>query len=256
MSERVKQVGTLVVTFASILLPAFGAFTPGDTNTGEVSGRFFRDVYIIPADYAFAIWGPIYLGFLAFAVFQALPAQRDNPRLAATRLWLAGTALLNAAWGAVFNNLLFGLSALVIVVMLVVALVMHRTMQIGQVKVYGVERFVRLPFSLYAGWLTVATILNVGGVLAVNGWDGFGISYPMWGVVMLLVGAALGLATRFRWRDPVYGGVFVWAYVGIVIARIDTPLVAVTAGVLAFVFMLSLVPGIGSLMRLRRRATA
>ena len=130
---------------------------------------------------------------MLFAVVQALPAQRDNPRFAATRLWLAGTALLNAAWIAIFDNLLFGLSAVVIVLMLVVALVMHRTMGIGRVKVYGVERFVRFPFSLYAGWLTVATIVNVAGVLAVSGWDGFGLPYPVWGVVMLLVAAAIVL---------------------------------------------------------------
>lgn len=256
MSEKVKQVVTLVVTFASILLPAFGAFTPGDTNTGEVSGQYFRDVYIIPADYAFAIWAPIYLGFLTFAVFQALPAQRDNPRFAATRLWLAGSALLNAAWGAVFNNLLFGLSAVVIVVMLAVALVMHRTMGIGRMKVYGVERFVRFPFSLYAGWLTVATIVNVAGVLAVNGWDGFGISYPVWGVVMLLVAAAIVVTTRLRWRDPVYGGVLMWACVGVIVARAEVPLVAVTAGVVGLTVLATFVPGVGNLTRPRRRATA
>ena len=242
MSEKVKQIVTLVVTFTGILAPSFGAFSPGSSSTGEISGRFFRDVYIIPADYAFAIWAPIYLGFLLFAVVQALPAQRDNPRFAATRLWLAGTALLNTAWIEIFDALLFGLSAVVIVLMLAVALVMHRTMGIGRVKVYGVERFVRFPFSLYAGWLTVATIVNVAGVLAVNGWDGFGVPYPVWGVVMLLVAAAIVLTTRLRWRDPVYGGVLVWACVGIIVARAEVPLVAVTAGVVALAVLATFVP--------------
>ena len=256
MSEKVKQIVTLVVTFAGVLFPAFGAFRPGSTSTGEISDRYFSDVYIIPADYAFAIWAPIYLGFLFFAVVQALPAQRDNPRFAATRLWLAGTALLNAAWGEVTNNLLFGLSALVLVAMLVVALVMHRTMQIGRTKVYGLERLLRLPFSLYAGWCTVATILNVGVVLAVNGWDGFGISYPVWGALMLVVAAVIMVITRFRWRDPVVGGVLLWACVGIVLARADVPIVAGTAGVVALVAAATLVPGAGGLLRPRRRATA
>ena len=242
MSEKVKQIVTLVATFVGILLPTLGAFRPGSTGTGEISDRYFSDVYIIPADYAFAIWAPIYLGFLFFAVVQALPAQQNNPRFAATRLWLAGTAILNAVWIEVTNNLLFGLSAFVIVLMLVVALVMHRTMQIGRIKVYGVERFVRLPFSLYAGWLTVATILNVGAVLAISGWNGFGISYPVWGVVMLLVAAAIVLTTRFRWRDPVVGGVLVWACVGIIVARSDVPMVAGTAGVVALVVAATLVP--------------
>lgn len=242
MSEKVKQVVTLVVTFAGILAPSLGAFSPGSSSTGEISDRYFRDVFIVPADYAFAIWGPIYLGFLLFAVVQALPAHRNNPRFAATRLWLAGTALLNALWIAVFDALLFELSAAVIVVMLAVALYMHRTMEIGRTKVYGVERLVRWPFSLYAGWLTVATIVNVAGVLAVGGWDGFGVPYPVWGALMLLVAAAIVLTTRFLWRDPVYGAVLVWAGVGIVVARPDVPLVAVTAGVVALTVAATLVP--------------
>jgi len=102
------------------------------------------------------------------------------------------------------------------------------------------ERLLRLPFSLYAGWLTAATILNAAGVLADNDWGGFGISYPVWGVIMLFVATAIGLLTRFRWNDPVYGAVFVWAFVGIVIARAEIPLVAVMAGVLAVVFAVSL----------------
>lgn len=256
MSERVKQVLTLVATFAGVLGPAFGAFSPGNSNTGEISGRFFSDVYIIPADYAFAIWTPIYLGFLAFAVFQALPAQRLNPRFMRVRLWLAASALLNAAWIAVFNNLLFGLSLVIIVAMLVLALVMHRTLEIGRTKVYGFERIVRLPFSLYAGWLTAATILNTAGVLADSDWGGFGISYPVWGVVMLVVAAAIGLLTRFRWNDPVYGAVFVWAFVGVVVARADVPLIAVTAGVLAAVFAVSTLTLVGNFFSTLRRNTA
>jgi len=241
MNERLKQILTLVTTFAGVLSPAFGAFSPGDSNTGEVSGRFFSDVYIIPADYAFAIWAPIYLGFLAFAVFQALPSQRLNPRFMRVRLWLAASALLNAAWIAVFNNLLFGLSLVIIVAMLVLALVMHRMLEIGRTKVYGFERVARLPFSLYAGWLTAATILNTAGVLADSDWGGFGIGYPVWGVVMLVVATLIGLLTRFRWNDPVYGAVFVWAFVGVVVARAETPLIAVTALVFALIFAATLV---------------
>lgn len=257
MSERVKQIITLVATFAGVLGPSLGSFSPGSSTTGEISGRFFRDVFIIPADYAFAIWAPIYLGFLAFAVFQALPAQRLNPRFMRVRLWLAASALLNAAWIAAFNNLLFGLSLVIIVGMLITALVMHRMLEIGKTKVYGLERVLRLPFSLYAGWLTAATILNTSGVLAVNDWNALGVAYPVWGVIMLFIATVIGLLTRFRWNDPVYGAVFVWAFAGVVIARPEIPLVAVSAGALAVVFALSLLmPTTGFLFGRRRKTVA
>ena len=244
MNERAKQILTLIVTFLGILGPSLGLFTGGTPDTGEVSGRFFREVLIIPADYAFAIWAPIYFGLLAFAVYQVLPAQRLNPRFCRVRPWLIASSLLNAAWIISFDNLRFSLSLVIIIAMLVIALVMHRALEIGKIKVHGWERFLRLPFSLYAGWLTAATILNTAGVLAVNNWDGFGLSYTAWGVVMLLVASIIGLTARFRWHDPAYGAVFVWAFVGVVIARPEIPVISVTAGVLALVFFIALfIPG-------------
>ena len=240
MNEKAKQIFTLVVTFVGIFGPSLLSFVSETIDTGAISGQYFSDVFIVPADYAFVIWAPIYLGLLAFAVYQALPAQRDNPRFAKTRVWLAASALLNAAWIVSFNNLFFTLSAVVIVGMLITALAMHRTLEIGTTRVFGLERILRIPFSLYAGWLTVATIVNAAGVLAVDDWNGFGLSYAAWGVVMLGVAALIGLITRFRWNDPVYGGVFVWAAIGIIVARSETLSIALTAGALALVFSLSL----------------
>ena len=243
MNEKAKQILTLVATFAGVLAPFLTSFTPSSSSTGEVSGQYFKDVLIVPADYAFVIWAPIYLGFLVFAVYQALPAQRNNPRIAKTRLWLGASALLNAAWIVAFDNLLFTLSLIIIVGMLITALVMHRTLEIGATRVLGLERWLRVPFSLYAGWLTVATIVNAAGVLAVEDWNSaFPSLYPLWGVAMLLVATVLGLLTRFDWRDPVYGGVFAWAFVGVALKSGQPTLIVLTASVLAFLFVLSLFP--------------
>ncbi len=243
MNEKAKQILTLVATFFGVLAPSLTSLTPSSSSTGEISGRYFRDVFIVPADYAFVIWAPIYLGLLAFAVYQALPAQRHNPRIAKTRLWLIVSALLNTAWITAFDNLFFALSLVIIVGMLITALVMHRTLEIGRTQVYGLERWLRIPFSLYAGWLTVATIVNAAGVLVVRDWGGLPYFYPVWGVATLLVAAFIGLYTRFYWRDPVYGGVFVWALLAVAL-KTDQPLViVVTSSVLALLFLLSLFPG-------------
>ena len=257
MNEKTKQIAALVATLVGVLSPALSAFSPGSSSTGEISGRYFREVLIVPADYAFVIWAPIYLGFLAFAIYQALPAQRHNPRFAKTRLWLAASALLNAAWIIAFDNLLFTLSLAIITLMLITALRMHRTLEIGETRVFGLERYLRVPFSLYAGWLTVATVVNAAGVLAVNDWGepGF-LLYPLWGVAMLLVASVIGLTTRFTWRDPVYGGVFVWALIGIAVAPNQPLVVILTAGVLALVFALSLLPSSNIFKRRAQGATA
>lgn len=248
MNERIKQLLTLVLTWVGIAGPSLFSALTGGMDTGEISDQFFGDVLIIPADYAFAIWAPIYLGFLIFAVYQALPAQRDNPRFRQVRPWLMLTAGLNAAWLIVFNSLLnFPLSAVIIVGMLITALAMQGALEIGRTRVTGWERWLRVPFSLYAGWLTAATILNVAGVLTTSGWDGGPLSFPAWGVIMLAVATAVGLAVRFLRRDPVYGGVFVWAFVGVIVANLGVPLVAVAAAVLAVVVLLTLIRPLGRL---------
>lgn len=242
MNEKVKQIVTLIATFAGVLAPALGAFAPSSSSTAQVSAQYFDEVLVIPADYAFAIWGPIYLGFLAFAVFQALPDQRYNPRFVKTRGWLSAAAILNAAWITAFDNLLFTLSLVIIIGMLVTALRMHRTMEIGKTRVFGLERYLRIPFSLFAGWLTVATVVNVSGVLAVNDWGEPSFLYPVWGVTVLLAASVIGLTTRFYWRDPLYGGVFAWALLGIALKDGRPSIIVLSAALLAGLFALSLFP--------------
>ena len=81
--------------------------------------------------------------------------------------------------------------------------------------------FIRLPFSVYFGWITVATIANATTLLVSLGWDGFGISEPTWTVIIIAVGLAIGIATMLRNRDIAYGLVIIWAYVGILIKHIS-----------------------------------
>lgn len=64
--------------------------------TGQISDSFA--VYFVPAGYVFAIWGIIYIGLLAFGIYQALPSQRTNPRLRSLGYWFALSCLANSVW--------------------------------------------------------------------------------------------------------------------------------------------------------------
>jgi len=88
--------------------------------------------------------------------------------------------------------------------------------------------FIRLPFSVYFGWITVATIANVTTLLVdklgspVNL---LGISEVVWTIIILLVGLVIGVITTLKHRDVPYGLVIVWAYIGILIKHLmDKPL--------------------------------
>jgi hypothetical protein len=77
--------------------------------------------------------------------------------------------------------------------------------------------FIRLPFSVYFGWITVAAIANATVLLVSRGWNGFGIPEPVWAIAMIIVGMLIGAVTTIRNRDVAYGLVLVWAYSGILI---------------------------------------
>src|SRR5690606_32131127 len=107
---------------------------------------------------------------------------------------------------------------------------------------------IHIPFSVYLGWITVATVANASYVLYDANWDGFGIGGPVWAAIMLVIAAAVTLAIIVRHRDIAYTAVIVWALVGIIVKQSETPVVAVTAGV-----MTAVVVGAALLFALRPR---
>ena len=83
MKDTLRQIAVILTIIATIVINVLANALPiNGLNTGEISDRF--QVYFVPAGYVFSIWGLIYLGLIAFAIFQALPSQRQNPRLRAS----------------------------------------------------------------------------------------------------------------------------------------------------------------------------
>jgi len=226
---------TLLITFAGVLLPWLFNRRPPVASDATVQAVTF-----LPAPYASIIWAPIYTGFLLFAVWQALPAQQHNPRVAAARPWLALTAILNCTWLWAIARHRPVWSIVLVVLMLLVALVLHRALRIGRVPVEPREAWLRVPFSLYAGWLTIVLFVTTSIALVRLGWDGFGWSPVTWGILLIVASSALGLLLRFDLDDPVYGGALVWGYLAIVVQQQQLPLVALFAGIAAALCLLSL----------------
>jgi hypothetical protein len=128
---------------------------------------------------------------------------------------------------------------LVLLVSLIIANVISRSGQPGHAAV-ATRWAVQAPLSLYLGWISVATIANISGALYAARWDGWGIAPEWWGVVVLVVGAALAVAGLARHRDAVFAGVFVWAFAGIAVAT-PASLVQMTATALAVLIAVGIV---------------
>jgi translocator protein len=143
-------------------------------TTGAVSDKY--PVLFTPAGYVFSIWGLIYLGLLAFVIYQALPGQRNNPRLERVGYWFFWSCIFNSIWIFLWHYELMLWSVLVMGGLLVSLIMVYLRLETGRSRVAAVEMFLaRLPFSIYLGWISVATIANVSVLLFTLGWDGIGL---------------------------------------------------------------------------------
>jgi hypothetical protein len=226
--DTLRQVTNVLLVVLALTVNVLASTLPlNGQNTGEISDRF--DVYFVPAGYVFAIWLVIYIGWIAFAIYQFLPAQKDNPRLKQLGYWFALSGVFNAAWLFCWHYNLFGLSVLVMLALLVTLIVSYLKLDVGRRAGSAGEKWaVDIPFSVYLGWVSVATIANITSWLYSINWDGFGIAPQFWAVIMLAVASFVGALMAFRRRDAGYLFVFVWAFAGIAVEQADTPLVAYT----------------------------
>jgi hypothetical protein len=213
---------TVVVNAAANALPINGQ------TTASISDRF--DVLVIPAGYVFAIWGVIYALLAAFTIDQARPSRAADPVLRRLGYLPALSGVLNTTWLVLFQYEFFVLTVPVMVALLVTLIAINAITFADRARLTGPSRWtIRLPFSVYLGWITVATIANIAQTLDVVGFDAFGIAPPL--VASAVLGLGLAIAVTYIWRfaDVAYGAVIVWAYVGIAVKEAATPLVPLVA---------------------------
>lgn len=249
-ADKLRQIVVLIAMLATITVNALANALPiNGQTTGEISDRF--EVYFVPAGYVFSIWGVIYLGLLAFAIYQLLPAQRENPRLRKIGGWFVLGALANSAWIFLWHYELFPGTLLAMLVLLASLIAIYLHLDIGRAPVRGVEKWlVDLPFSIYLGWITVATIANVTSLLDYLGWGGWGISGQVWAVIMLAAGVCVAGAVHLTRTDAAYMLVILWAFIGIAVKHSEASLVATSAWIASGVLVALLAVGI--LLKTRR----
>jgi benzodiazapine receptor len=244
MRDSLTRAVNVLVTIAVLVVNGMANALPlNGLNTGEISDQF--KVYFVPAGYVFSIWGLIYLGLIGFSIYQALPSQRDNTRLQRIDLLYALSGVANIAWLFLWHYEVFELTIVVMVALLLLLIAIYLRLGIGRSRVSAAETWlVRVPFSVYLGWITVATIANATSLLDYLNWSGWGIAPEWWAVIMLVAGAIIASLVSLTRGDVAYILVIVWAFAGIAVKHSATALVAITAWVMAAVVLLTLVAGV------------
>jgi len=240
----VQQYVNLLIVIVTIAFNGLANALPlNGQNTGQISDRF--QVYFVPAGYVFSIWGLIYLSLLAFAVYQVLPAQRGNPRLQRIGYLFALSCVANMAWLFLWHYEYFVLTVLVMLTLLLLLIAIYLRLGIGRVRrvqVALVEQWcVDIPFSIYLGWITVATIANFTSVLNYLQWSGWGISPEVWTLIMLAAGVCIASAVSLTWGDVAYMLVIIWAFAGIAVKQAGVPVIATGAWIATVLVGLMLV---------------
>ena len=214
-ADIVRQIVVIVAYIATIGVNAVANILPiGGKTTGELSDQF--EVFFVPAGYVFSIWSIIYLGLGAYAVYQALPAQRANPRMRVIG-WLFGwSSVFNCAWILAWHFQYVGISFLIMLGILGTLIAIYARLFAAYVVASRSEKITtHWTFRIYLGWITVATIANATTLLDSVGYSGAPLAPASWAAILLLIAAAIGLVFVRKLGDSAYALVLIWAFIGI-----------------------------------------
>ena len=202
----------------------------GGQTTGEISAKY--PTLFTPDGFTFSIWGLIYLSLAVFVVYQALPAQRDNADIAQIGIWFKLNCLANALWIFAWHYDFLLISMLLMLGLLATLIKIFRSVDSNS------NLLIKFPFSLYTGWITVATIANLSVLQTAWGLNDMGLSAVQWTWLKLAIAGAIGAIVLSRTRNVVYLAVIAWAAFGIFSKQTETPEVAGAAITLSLLAIL------------------
>lgn len=251
--DLVRQIGVISAFCFMIVAAMVGTGLFGGTAVQDLqNGALDADgSYLAPARPAFSIWSAIYVGLFAYTVWQALPRQRERSRQRALGWFIAGTMVLNGLWLVVAQFATLPLTVGAIVALLVLlALTFHRAVvQPGRGVVDAL--LIDGVTGLHLGWVTLATVANTAAWLTTVVPAEADESASLWGVLVLIVVAAIGVGIAWagRWRVAP-GLAMAWGLAWIGVGRLalepaDT-VIGVTAIVVAAVVLI--VPLVGTVL--------
>jgi hypothetical protein len=194
---------TLAFVTAPLYTPPFMGFDPGQFPVP------LADPAVQPAGYAFSIWSVIYLWLVIHAGY-GLWKRVEDPAWNRVRLPLAAALVLGTVWLAIAGASPEWATAVIWAMALaaLTAFLMAPTEP---------DRWLlSAPLAIFAGWVTAASLVSTGILLA-----GYGITgdaeaaYDMMGVILILV----PLIQSRKPRMPMYSAPVIWALVGIAVAN-------------------------------------
>ena len=202
---RLSDVARQFANVFAAIFQIYASYTAG-SSVGAIAQEYRSS--ILPATYAFAIWGPIFILCGVYALYQALPAQRENPVFRAIGWWTAGAFLANGAWSYAYTNRQFILAQAIIFAGFVFAagsyLRFARLVPAGRTT--SIDNWLIGPaLGLLSGWLTAANVVGLAGTLIAKGFAASGQGAEIRDAALLLLGGAMAYFVIVASRQGPYG---------------------------------------------------
>jgi hypothetical protein len=219
ITNLIAFIATIIINTLAITLPINGK------TTGELSDMYPN--LFVPAGITFSIWSVIYLLLLVFVIWQVVQVfkKSENTRVVgAIGPWFLVSSLANCSWILAWHYVLPVLSLGIMIVLLISLINIYLILHKQNPSINGISFYLIFPvFSIYLGWITVATIANTTAVLVHLGWQGAPLTESTWTIIMVSVAIAMGLYFSIMKKDVFYTLVIIWALYGIFVKRSSAP---------------------------------
>jgi len=212
--------GVVTVNYLANALPI------NQKTTGALSDQYPN--LFVPAGLTFSVWGLIYILLAAFVVYSLVTAFKADAKrsfIDKISIFFFLTCVANVGWILAWHYEILPLSMLLMILLLACLIAIYLRLSIGKSDASNQEKYlVHLSFSVYLGWITIATIANATALLVAANWNTFGLGEQFWTVDVIIVGVAITLVIVLQRRDIFFGLVVVWALIGILIKRLADPI--------------------------------
>lgn len=218
----------LIGFLAVIVSNTLAVLLPLNNKTTQALSDKYANLFV-PAGLTFSIWGVIYILLGIYTVYQMViafkPAAQKRDFIDRIGIWFFISCIFNTGWIFAWHYEVMWLSLVIMLLLLASLLVIYLRLGTGRREdVSNNEKgLVHLNFSIYLGWITVATIANVTAFLVKYGWNRFGLDEQFWTVVVIAVGILITLGMIFIRNDIFHSLVVIWAFAGILIKRLADP---------------------------------
>jgi hypothetical protein len=227
---------TIFVNFLANYLPINGL------SSGEVSDLYQNP--FTPAGFTFSIWGVIYTLLIIFIIYQFIGKGEINQQFS-TGPYFIIASIANGSWLFLWHNQEILLSMLVILILPLSLFQIFKRLE--QYQNYSLSEYIglKLPFSIYTAWVTVASIANFMALLVYfrNDWPANFLNIAA--IIGILIGLAIAVKILDKYRNIAFAAVVIWAYIGIIGAQLSYQwpgmTIIITAGISILVIIIKMI---------------